>query len=107
MFVIVVSPNCNLLIYLLVLLLILVGCLVTYFGFYCDAISRVTWITLTILVASVGIIGPFYKGWAHRSFRKWRTLIYVVSGFVSASPVSGITTISFIVCLHMFRFFIS
>jgi hypothetical protein len=32
-------------------------------------------------MASVGVIGPFHPMWSDRSFRKWRTIIYVTSGF--------------------------
>lgn len=61
--------------------------IVTYFAFYCHAAPRRTWIVLTVMMASVGILGPFYEKWSHRSFRRWRTLIYALSAVISASPV--------------------
>ncbi|KAI3654586.1 hypothetical protein MP228_000640 [Amoeboaphelidium protococcarum] len=60
--------------------------IITYLAFYCDAISRRVWVTLTIMVAFVGVIGPFHEKWAHRSFRKWRAIIYTLSAVTSATP---------------------
>ena len=62
-------------------------CLVTYFSYYCDDTARTLWICATLMVASVGIIGPFLEKWSHRSFRPYRVLIYLASGIVSAAPI--------------------
>lgn len=60
-------------------------CFLTVYAFF--LLFHIYRIAITVLMASVGILGPLYDKWAHRSFRKWRTLIYVISGFASASPV--------------------
>jgi adiponectin receptor len=62
-------------------------CVVTYFAFYCEPAYRNIYLTFTVMCASVGILGPFKEKWAHRSFRKWRTLIYVASAVSSALPL--------------------
>ena len=61
--------------------------IVTYFAFYCNPFARNAWIGITVLLASVGIIGPWYEKWTHRSFRAIRATIYFVSAVTSALPV--------------------
>ena len=62
-------------------------CLVTYFSYYCEPFWRDACIFATMLMASVGIVGPFFDKWAHRSFRGMRTVIYFLSGVASAMPI--------------------
>lgn len=63
-------------------------CIVTYFAFYCQPFYRNIYLTFTVLCSCVGILGPFKEKWAHRSFRKWRTIIYTASAFSSAFPLA-------------------
>jgi adiponectin receptor len=62
-------------------------CLVTYLLFYCQTVPRVAWLTATILLASVGIIGPLHPEWATQPYRKVRTLVYLSSAITSACPI--------------------
>lgn len=62
-------------------------CIVTYFSFYCESVPRTICLVVTVAIASVGILGPLFEKWSHRSFRFWRVMIYLSSGIVSAAPV--------------------
>jgi len=61
--------------------------IITYYAFYCDFYYRAFWLGLLGSISSVGIFGPMFSIWATARFRVWRTLIYVLSGVLSAIPI--------------------
>jgi channel protein (hemolysin III family) len=63
------------------------ACAIAYFAWYCEPFVRNTWLAVLVVVSSIGIVGPLFDAWNTRAFRKLRTLIYVLSGIISAGPV--------------------
>jgi adiponectin receptor len=60
--------------------------ILTYYAFYCDVFWRRFYLTQTISVSMVGIIGPFLPYWTAPAFRWGRVSVYTTSAIASAVP---------------------
>jgi adiponectin receptor len=62
-------------------------CITTYYGYYCHFKWRAFYITITLLLSSIGWAGSWCPAWHRLEFRTMRTLFYVVLGFILAVPI--------------------
>ncbi|KAI9187920.1 hypothetical protein H9P43_002311 [Blastocladiella emersonii ATCC 22665] len=60
---------------------------ITYCAYYCDASLRSMYLSLTVGLSLIGVVGPLFPAWPTTRFRPWRTLIYVGSGIFSVLPI--------------------
>jgi adiponectin receptor len=62
-------------------------CITTYYGHYCHSGWRNFYLTLTLLLSSIGWSGSLVPKWHQYEFRILRTVFYVSLGFILAAPI--------------------